>query len=914
MTTQPRCLRASGVLALLAAGALAVGVVRTWAQAQPSAGLSASARLTAGLRETVLPNGLRVLTKEVHAAPVVSFSVWYRVGSRNEHTGITGVSHLLEHMMFKGTKQFRPGEIPRLLFLNGAGFNASTHWDWTNYYETLSSDRLELAVKVEADRMVNSRIDKADLDSEMTVVRSELEGGENNPGRILWREVVATAFTAHPYQWPVIGWRSDVENVPRDVLYRYYKTHYGPNTATIVIVGDFNTARALDLVRRHFGALKPIPAPERVYTVEPPQRGERRITVRRPGALPIVMAAYKVPPAASTESYALDVLAMVLGEGRTSRLHQALVEKGLASSAGASNPSLRDPFLFEVTATARPGVSEEQLETALLSEVERVRQAPITAEELQRAQNRVEADFVFQTDSVTSQARQIGYYAMVADWRYLTTYLERVRDLTPEAIRAAAEKYLVPDGRTIGQFVPTAGGGPAAPPPREASARVEPPKRGDRLLPLPAPLKAPPASRQVSRFTLPNGIRVVVQDNPANPTFALRASLPAGSVLEPEAKLGVAAFTADMLTRGTERQSMLQFATALEDVGASLGAGADGLNTSVSGGAQAKDFDLLMDLFADMLRRPAFPPADLERLRGEHLAGLARAKESPDRLAERAFQRAIYPPRHRLRPHTLEEEEAAAAAITREDLVDFHRRQYGPDKLIVVVTGDVRPDRVRAALEARLGDWAPNPAAEPLPISRLDLPLQTAPEKILIRVPEKAQTAIRWGHAGGLKRSDPDFYATQVLALILGGGGLTSRLSTAIRDELGLAYSVGGFYDANLYPGVFQVAMGTNPANATKATAVLEQEVRRIREQGITKRELDEALAYLTGRFPLRLETNAGLADILWAMEFFQLGDDYIDRYADYYRAVTAAQVNEAAKAHLHPDQATLAVAGTLPE
>jgi len=411
-----------------------------------------------------------------------------------------------------------------------------------------------------------------------------------------------------------------------------------------------------------------------------------------------------------------------------------------------------------------------------------------------------------------------------------------------------------------------------------------------------------------TRFTLANGISVVVQDNPANPTFALRASLPAGHVVDPEEKPGLASFTASMLTRGTERQTALEFATALEDVAADLGASADGLNTMISGGAQAKDFDLLMGLFADMLRRPAFPPADLDRLRGEALAGLAQAKESPDRLADRAFLRAVYPPGHRLRPHTIEEEQVAVTAITRDDLLDFYRRQYGPDKLILVVTGDVRPERVRTALEARLGDWERNPAAQPLP--RLELPLQAAPEKTVLRVPDKAQTAIRWGHAGGLRRSDPDFYATQVLSLVLGGGGLTSRLSTAIRDERGLAYSVGGFFDASLYPGVFEIAMGTNPANATKAVAVLEQEVRRVREQGITRRELDEAVAYLTGRFPLRLETNAGLADILWAMEFYQLGPDYIDRYGDYYRAVTLAQLNQAAKAHLHPDQSTLVIAG----
>src|SRR5262245_20481244 len=243
--------------------------------------------LTAGVRDTTLPNGLRVLVKEVRGAPVVSFAVWYKVGSRNEHTGITGVSHLLEHMLFKGTPRYHVGEISRTLFLNGAAFNASTYYDWTNYYATIAADRLELAMEIEADRMVNSRIDRADLEAEMTVVRSELEGGENNPGRLLFQAVTSAAFSAHPYQWPVIGWRSDVENVPRDALYRYYKTYYGPNNATVVIVGDVETERALTLVRKYFGSLKRIPPPPPVYTAEPPQRGERRVTVRRAGSLPM---------------------------------------------------------------------------------------------------------------------------------------------------------------------------------------------------------------------------------------------------------------------------------------------------------------------------------------------------------------------------------------------------------------------------------------------------------------------------------------------------------------------------------------------------------------------------------------------------------------------------------------------------
>jgi zinc protease len=881
------------------------------ATAAAAVAATAPTPVTAGVQETVLPNGLTVLVKEVRSAPVVSFSVWYRVGSRNEHTGLTGVSHLLEHMMFKGTRRYGTGAIARTLFLNGAAFNASTYYDWTNYYETLASDRLELAMRIEADRMVNSRIDKADLDSEMTVVRSELEGGENSPARLLWQATVATAFQAHPYRWPVIGWRSDVENVPRDAIYHYYRTHYGPNNAVVVVVGDVDAGRALVLVRRHFGPIKPIPAPAPVYTAEPPQRGERRVTVRRAGSLPMVMIAWKAPPARHPDGYALDVLATVLGEGRTSRLYQGLVEAGLASQVDAGAPSLRDPFLFYVNATARPGITAERLEAALLAEVERVTAEPITEEELARTVRRSEAEFVFQTNSVTAQARQLGYWAMIGDWRYPATYLDHLRALTPADVQRVAQRYFVTDARTVGWFVPTDGGGPPAPPPREASARVERPRRGDRPIPLPRPsaVSAPP--RQVTRFVLDNGISVVVQENRANPTIAVRASLPAGSLVEPRDAPGLAGLTAAMLTRGSERRSAREFAAALEGVGASLSAGADALTTSISGQALSRDFDLLMDLFVEMLRQPAFPVDELERLKGQTLAGLAQARTSPERVAARAFERAIYPPGHPLRPETFEDSERAVQAMTREAVVAFHRRQYGPDRMIVVVVGDIGAQRVRQALERRLGDWPRNPAAQP--VVPPDLPLQDVPSVAEIHVPDRSQTAILWGHAGGLRRSDPDFYAAQVLNLILGGGGLTSRLSTAIRDERGLAYSVYSYFDANLYPGAFQVGLGTNPANAKRAIAALEAEVRRIQREGVTRREVDEAVAYLTGRFPLRLETNSGVAEILWAMEFYRLGADYIDRYAGYYRAVTPEQVNEAAKQHLRPDRATLVVAGPLP-
>jgi zinc protease len=448
---------------------------------------------------------------------------------------------------------------------------------------------------------------------------------------------------------------------------------------------------------------------------------------------------------------------------------------------------------------------------------------------------------------------------------------------------------------------------------REAAARVEKSGRDARVIPIPPPSKPAAADRHITRFTLANGITVVVQENPASSTLALRASLPAGHALDPQGKSGLASLTAAMLTRGTEARTALDFAIQLEDVGASLSASAEPLATMISGRSESRDFGRLMDLLAEMLRRPAFSAAELGRLKGEALAQLAQARDDPDSAAERAFGRVIYPVGHALRPPTFEEAEDAIRRITRDDLVAFHEQQYGPDGLILVVAGDVTADQVRQAVEARLGAWARNPRSESPP--PLDVPLQPTPLRILLPIPDKSQTAILWGHAGGLRRSDPDFYAAQIMNLVLGGGGaLNSRLGTVIRDEMGLAYTVESFFDAGWYPGPFAVSLGTNPANAKQAIAVMLREVRRLRDQGITRRERDEAVAYLTGRFPLRLETNSGMADVLWAMEFYRLGADYLDRYGDYYRAVTVEQANDAALKHLHPDRGTLVVAGTDPE
>lgn len=404
--------------------------------------------------ETTLDNGLRVLVREVHVAPVVSFAVWYRVGSRNESAGITGISHLLEHMMFKGTPTFGKGVIARSLQEIGASFNAGTSLDYTCYYETLKSDHLDLAMEIESDRMRHATISDEEHALEMTVVRSELERNEDHPHRALYQETFAAAFQAHPYHWPTIGWPSDVESIRTEQIRRYYRTFYVPNNAVVVLVGDVDRAAALERVRHWFAAVPRGPEPPAVTTVEPPQRGERRFRLRKPGDTRLVLAAWKNPALLHPDSHVLDVLGLVLGHGRTSRLHQRLVEGGLATEADASNETARDPFLFLAVAEAAPDRSLSEVEAAMLEEVERLRREPVTEAELRRAKKQVEAGFLYAKDSIQNLSQQYGYYETVASWRYVEEYPERVRAVTAADVLRAAREYLIEETRTIGWYDP----------------------------------------------------------------------------------------------------------------------------------------------------------------------------------------------------------------------------------------------------------------------------------------------------------------------------------------------------------------------------------------------------------------------------------------------------------------------------
>ncbi len=433
-----------------------------------------------GIREFRLrSNGLRVLLLQNRVAPVVTFAVVYHVGSRNEAVGYTGATHLLEHLMFKGTPEYNREKgtaIAAVLEALGARFNATTWFDRTNYYETLPSRELELAIRIEASRMRGSLIRDEDRQPEMTVVRNEFERGENSPFQVLYKQTFATAFREHPYHHPTIGWRSDIEGVTTARLKQFYDVFYYPNNATAMVIGDFEEEEALAKIERHLGSSPPSEQPiPSVHTVEPPQEGERRFTVRRSGQVAWCGLAWRTVEALHPDTHALAVLGGILGGGVTSRLYQALVEKSLALAVTVVPWQLRDPGLLSIFAPVRPGVEPSAVESSLRGEVARVARDGVTEAEAEKARTQLEAEAIFDRDSTDQVAASLSEAIAAADWEWYADYPAAIRKVTVEDVRSVARKYLTDDSLTAGVFLPKMGVGeePVPEPGPEDSQRPE---------------------------------------------------------------------------------------------------------------------------------------------------------------------------------------------------------------------------------------------------------------------------------------------------------------------------------------------------------------------------------------------------------------------------------------------------------
>jgi len=857
----------------------------------------------AGIEKFTLKNGLTVIIREVHLAPVVNVMIGYKVGARNEDMQTTGISHQLEHMLFKGTKRFPPGMISELLTVTGAEFNAFTSYDLTAFWETLPKDFLALALKIESDRMLNSVLDAKELEKEKTVVLSELKGEENYPEEILSNELRAVSYKAHPYHFPIIGYENTVKNFNRELLMNHYKTYYSPNNAVLVIVGDLESQKVKQQVEEIFGSLPKGKTPPPMICKEPSPLGERKVEIYGETGNPLLMFNLRVPEVKNQDIYALSVLDALLTNGKSSRLYQKLVQGNLATAQSSYLGYNIDPTSWEFYLTLRPESRPEKVEAAIWEEFERFKQQPVEEKELTKAKNLLKADFYRSKESITQQAEYLCWFEIIDSYDFFTTYLDKIDRVTAQEVQTAAQKYLQRDSWSVGLFLPNPASASPQEPEKASSYRLKAKTfAAPSLKNLPAspalPFTVNPVSGfdlKYNRYLLSNGITLLVKENPSSPVISIEGYLKGGACSGDIP--GLACFTGSMLLRGAAGKDWKAIAENLDSVGASLNFSGKREQLLFSGWCLSANFPLLIAQLKDCLTQADFPAEQIEKVREETLAQIRESQQNPQQAGFEKMMALLYPPEHPLH-YPISGRKSDVEKINRQDLTAYYHQFFRPDNLVIAVVGDVKAEKIQNELENLFADWqAPS---VPLAFSLPQPPSGIVPQKAIISMPDKSRVEIYLA-AMGPARSDKEFYAFNLLNYILGGSTLTSRLGTLIRDKKGLAYGVDSYLISSPEKAPWFIYMGIKPGEEAYAVKLAKGELQKITDQEVGKEELQNAKLALINSLPLTLENNREMAKMLLAIQYYDLGDDYLKKLPQLYWRISAQDLQKLAKKYFSP-------------
>jgi zinc protease len=868
--------------------------------------------LTANVKKIVLDNGLTVLTKEVHNAPVVTVHVWYNIGSRDEAPGVNGIAHQLEHMLFKGTKD-RPVQFGRLFSALGSSFNAFTSYDQTAYYNTVEKNKLTSVLTIEADRMQNSTIDTEKLTGEKRVVISELQGYENSPGYRLNRAVKRAAFPTSPYGLTVGGTKADVEKFTTEQVKYYYDAYYAPNNATLVVVGDFDTASLTAKIQATFGKVPrrdlKVPTPAAVAAPKVPVR---RITLKEPGTTQIFAGIYPLPAATHPDVPAIDVMNQILAEGRSSRMYQALVETGAATSINAGAANMAGSGWYEISAITEPGKSLPKLEAAIQQQIKILQSKGVTATEMSRAKAQLKSSFLLGNRDITAQARQLGNDQTTAgDYQFTDKYLAGVERVTAADVQRVAKKYLKEKLETIGYFQPTKidPKAAAAPDGKQTTGNYTPGSPVDpaEVAKYLSPLDPDTASQTQSlpqEVKLKNGLRVFLLPDSSTPTISLSGNIQAGTEYDSPNKAGLATLTAANLMNGTTTKNALEIAKTLENRGAGLGFGASREGVSIGGSSLSKDFPVLLQTLGDVLQNANFPQQEFNFSRQRALTGLKLELDNPSSVARKKFQQTIYPKNH---PFTNFPTAASLKGLTNADLQAFHRQHYLPSNTMLAIVGDFKVADAKRLLESSLGKW--KTTAKPIKINYPAAQLPTKPILINPALPGKTQSITLMGNKA-IDRKDPRYYSALVLNQILGGDTLSSRLGTEIRDRQGLTYGIYSSFAAGKRQGTFIISMQTAPEDAQKAIDSTISLLKDMQAKGVLATEVANAKRSISSSYTVDLASPDEIAGATLGNAVYGLDPSEIAEFPKKIQAVTLEQVDKVAKELIQPDRFVIITAG----
>jgi zinc protease len=878
--------------------------------------LTAPAKVTSveGITEYRLGNGLRVLLFPDPSTPSMTVNVTYLVGSRNENYGETGMAHLLEHLLFKGT----PGHPQPVRTLNalGARFNGTTNFDRTNYFVSFpaSEDNLRTALELEADRMVNSFIARKDLDTEMTVVRNEFERGENSPFGVTQKRLFAVAFDWHNYGKATIGARSDIENVDIPRLQAFYRMYYQPDNAVLLVAGRIDEAKTLALVNQLFGS---IPAPRRAlpmtYTLDPTQDGERSVTLRRVGGTPLLEVGYKIPSGPDPDSAALGLATTILADTPGGRLHKALVDNKLATEVFGFARTTREPGLLVLGASLPAAAKPDAARDVLLGVVEQLRERPFTQAELDRAKTLFRKQFELTLAQTDQLAISLSESMAQGDWRLFFRKRDLVEAASLADVQRAAERYLKTSNRSLATYLPTEKPDRAEIPAALDVAAVVKDYQGQAAVAQGEAFDASPENidRRTIRFTAPGGLKgALLAKRTKGNLVSANLTLRFGSEASLQNKGAGPDVVGGMLLRGTATRTREQLKDELDRLRAQITVSGTAEQAQVSITTVRENLGAVLALVAEVLRQPAFPQKEFELLVAEELAGQERARFEPDVLASTALEKHLspYPAGHARAVDSPDESIAQLKKVTLDDVRSFHRSFYGADHATFAAVGDFDAPELQATILRLFGDWK-----SATPYARIPDRLKKAsPLEEALETPDKANAYLAAGSTFALQDTDADYPAFLMANWLFGGGALKSRLADRIRQKEGLSYGVGASFSASSREPVaeWQAYAIYAPQNAAKLESALRDEIQKARSEGFRAEELEEGRqAWLQNREVSRTRDAplvaklSGYLDLDRTMAF----DAELDRKV---RALTGEQLNAAFRKYLDPAQLSVVKAG----
>ena len=817
-----------------------------------------------------LDNGQTVIIKEVHDNPIVTIDTWIKTGSINENDKNNGVAHFLEHLFFKGTKKYPTGQFDKILESKGAYTNAATSKDFTHYYITIPSRHFKTAMELHADMLLHPLIPRKELEKERKVVLEEISKTQDSTENRLFEQMNEKFYSSHPYKRKVIGTRQVIETIPRDEILKFYNLWYRPSNMITVIVGDVNTQEALDTVKKEFTMEEKEKIKLPVYKMDKNIAKQQQVVSYDNVKTGYLLIGFRgVKASDKKDQYALDVLATILGDGRSSKLYHSVKEqKQLAFSISSGHSSMKDDSIFFVQANFKPE-NVEKLKSSIFSEIEKIRQGRFDETDIKTAKSIIERNTYYSRESTSNIANELGYTTLLFnDSGFYNEYVENIQKVTKSDIEKVAKKYLNPENAVISIILPQ-------------ESKTEATKPIANKTELPASLIK--QDKTISQYQLSNNANLIINHNTLNDIVAIRIFVKGGSLTEK--KPGVAALSAAGMLKGTNKYSNIDLSQIMEQNGIQISPANMPDSFVISVKTTKNDIKLTMDLLSEIINNASFEEIEIEKIKSEKLSAIEKQRDNPSGVAFEEFRTELW--KNTPYGRTGKILEKTIPTITKQDILDYYSQLSNPENIVISVNGNVNDKEIIEYFTVMFQN------KNSKKVSYKDYKNQFKPlsKSVTIKKAKPSEAAwivIGWSTDG--LTNQKDVATLQIIDTIL-GSGMSSRLFNRLRDEQGLAYQVGSVFVPNMNSGMFGVFIGTSPKTALHSKNELLKQVNLLKKEFISDKELREAKDRILGNFILSQETNSEKALTLGWFEASGRGFDFINKYPDLIESITASDV-----------------------